>query len=88
MTMTLGLGCSSRPGTSRVNRTGSWRTFRPVFLRDKCTKCRLCIQLCPEGCIMEESEGFPVPDYDYCKGCGLCAEECPAEAIEMQKEEK
>ncbi|MEM2124048.1 MAG: 4Fe-4S binding protein [Methanolinea sp.] len=86
--MALGLGCSSRPGTSRANRTGSWRTFRPVFSREKCTKCRLCVQICPGGCIVETAEGYFEPDYDYCKGCGLCAEECAGEAIEMQKEEK
>jgi len=86
--MPLGLGCSSRPGTSRANRTGSWRTFRPVFVHGRCTKCGLCIQICPEGCISKNSEGFPEPDLAYCKGCGVCAEECPGEAIEMQKEEK
>jgi len=44
--------------------------------------------MCPEGCVVNDSEGMPEPDYDYCKGCGLCAEECPTGAIEMQKEEK
>jgi pyruvate ferredoxin oxidoreductase delta subunit len=48
----------------------------------------MCTIICPEGCIREDEEGLPVPDYDYCKGCGLCAEECPGEAIEMNKEEK
>jgi pyruvate ferredoxin oxidoreductase delta subunit len=48
----------------------------------------MCRTVCPEGCIGENEEGLPVPDYDYCKGCGLCAEECPSEAIEMKKEEK
>jgi pyruvate ferredoxin oxidoreductase delta subunit len=48
----------------------------------------MCSQVCPEGCIGENDEGFPVPDYDYCKGCGLCVEECPSQAIAMKKEEK
>jgi pyruvate ferredoxin oxidoreductase delta subunit len=84
----LGIGCSAKPGKSRENKTGSWRVFRPGFFAEKCTKCGMCQQVCPEGCIDEDSEGLPVPDYDYCKGCGLCAEECPSEAIEMKKEEK
>lgn len=86
--MALGLGCSARPGKAQENRTGSWRTFRPEFMHDRCTKCKMCSQVCPEGCIGENDEGFPVPDYDYCKGCGLCVEECPSQAIEMKKEEK
>ena len=86
--MALGLGCSAKPGKAKENRTGSWRTFRPEFLHEKCTKCGLCSLVCPEGCIGEDAEGQPVPDYDYCKGCGLCAEECPSQAIEMKKEEK
>lgn len=86
--MALGLGCSSRPGKARDNKTGSWRVFKPRFHNDKCTKCGTCTMICPEGCIREDEEGFPVPDETYCKGCGLCAEECPSEAIEMEREEK
>ena len=86
--MTLGVGCSARPGKSRANRTGAWRVFKPVFKHNKCTKCGICSMVCPEGCIEERDDEFFIPDYDYCKGCGLCAEECPAEDIEMVKEEK
>ncbi len=86
--MALGVGCSARPGKSRVNRTGAWRVFKPVFRHNKCTKCGICSMVCPEGCILEQEDEFSIPDYDYCKGCGLCAAECPAEDIEMVKEEK
>ncbi|HTY52328.1 MAG TPA: 4Fe-4S binding protein [Methanomicrobiales archaeon] len=86
--MTLGVGCSARPGKSRANRTGAWRVFKPVFKHNKCTKCGICSMVCPEGCIEEREDEFFCADYDYCKGCGLCAEECPAEDIEMVKEEK
>jgi pyruvate ferredoxin oxidoreductase delta subunit len=85
--MALNIGCSARPGKARDNRTGSWRVFIPRFDHEKCTKCGLCILICPEGCILENDD-LPVVDYDYCKGCGLCAEECPADAIEMELEEK
>ena len=86
--MALGTGCTARPGNSRNNRTGSWRVFRPAFIHERCTSCGMCRIVCPEGCISENDEGLPIPDYDYCKGCGLCAEECTSEAIEMKKEEK
>jgi pyruvate ferredoxin oxidoreductase delta subunit len=85
--MALGVGCTARPGRAKDNKTGTWRVFKPKFDPEKCSKCGMCITICPEGCIREEDD-FPVPDYDYCKGCGLCAEECPSEAIEMEKEEK
>lgn len=86
--MTLSIGCTARPGKSRENRTGAWRTFKPLFKHEKCTKCGVCSLICPESAIHENEEGFYDVDYDYCKGCGLCAEECPAEDIEMTREEK
>jgi pyruvate ferredoxin oxidoreductase delta subunit len=86
--MPLGIGCSSRPGKSRNNKTGSWRVFKPKFDNEKCTKCGTCVMICPEGCISESEDEFFTPDETYCKGCGLCAEECPSEGITMEQEEK
>ncbi|MBN1431569.1 MAG: 4Fe-4S binding protein [Methanomicrobiaceae archaeon] len=86
--MALNVGCSARPGNARDNKTGSWRTFRPVFDNEKCNKCGTCMMICPEVCISEDEEGYPQVDYEFCKGCGLCTEECPKDAIEMKKEEK
>lgn len=72
-----------KPGWSLENRTGSWRTERPVLDKDKCTGCRLCWLFCPESCIADET--FAI-DYAYCKGCGICATECPTDAIGMERE--
>jgi pyruvate ferredoxin oxidoreductase delta subunit len=73
--------------STRVTKTGAWRTFVPVVDHDKCIKCSLCEIYCPEGCI-HQAGGLFVPDLDYCKGCSVCAHECPRMAISMVLEEK
>jgi pyruvate ferredoxin oxidoreductase delta subunit len=72
------------PGWSRDNKTGSWRTERPVLDAGRCTDCGLCWLFCPDGCI--ERDTWAV-DLDYCKGCGVCATECKRGAIRMAREE-
>lgn len=69
---------------SKYNKTGSWRTYKPIIDKQKCTKCYLCWKFCPEPSIKIVDE-YPEVDYDYCKGCGICANECKAKAIEMIK---
>lgn len=89
--MKLTIGIFAQPGTSRQYKTGTWRTFKPVWLRDKCTGCGLCITYCPDGCVTGEgkvADSTYAADYDYCKGCGICAEECPVDDIKMVLEEK
>lgn len=86
-------GIISKPGTSRNNKTGTWRTGKkPKFLRAKCTACKLCYIICPEGCIDGKWDGEKLQknslnaDLDYCKGCGNCAAVCPVKDIIMVKE--
>ncbi|MFH1510714.1 MAG: 4Fe-4S binding protein [Candidatus Woesearchaeota archaeon] len=74
----------TEPGSSVKNKTGGWRTMKPVRDKEKCKMCGICWQFCPDAAIGEDFE----PNLDYCKGCGICAEECPFKAITMVKEEK
>lgn len=82
------------PGTTKNNKTGSWRTFKPVVDHEKCIACGKCEQVCPEGVCFssgkKNSKGivYYENDLDYCKGCGICAKECPVGAITMEREEK
>jgi 2-oxoacid:acceptor oxidoreductase delta subunit (pyruvate/2-ketoisovalerate family) len=79
----------AKPGSSRKNKTGSWRTeSKPKFLKKNCIACRLCVLICPEGCIEGKEKNAFHSDYDYCKGCGNCAVICPKQDIEMIPEEK
>ncbi len=73
-------------GRMSVNKTGSWRSVRPVVDESKCTGCMFCWKFCPEACIAPGAK--PRIDLDYCKGCGICREECPAGAISFVEEER
>jgi pyruvate ferredoxin oxidoreductase gamma subunit len=81
-------------GTARITaganaplrRTGTWRTFRPVLVPDKCNGCWLCFAHCPEGVIKIRGDGKPDIDYDYCKGCMDCVTVCPTHALIVERE--
>ncbi len=74
-------------GNTLNNKTGSWRSMRPVVYKDECISCLLCWKFCPEPCITMKN-GIPVINYDYCKGCGTCVEVCPKDAIKFEREHK
>ena len=94
----LSIGCVAPPGESLANKTGAWRTQRPVFKHVACIGCRACELVCPEGCVFENPEAKHMVeklkremadrdfDLDYCKGCGMCAAECPVKDIDMVPE--
>jgi len=78
-------GLILEPGTSKTYKTGSWRSFKPIWYEDRCIQCLACWNSCPEPSIFVEDGKVMGIDYDYCKGCGICAKVCPkkANAIEM-----
>lgn len=49
--------------------------------KEKCTGCYTCYSICPQECIVMDSdtEGFwyPVVDINRCTDCGLCEQVCP-----------
>lgn len=85
---------NAKPGSSAENKTGDWRSSRPVVNIEKCIKCGICQMYCPEPCITGlenptvKLREFPKIDYDYCKGCGICAYVCPVKCILMSVEQK
>jgi pyruvate ferredoxin oxidoreductase delta subunit len=78
-------GLITEPGSSRFNKTGSWKSFRPVK-NEKCISCLMCYVYCPENCIMVKEGKMIGFDLNYCKGCGICSKICPVKAIEMKEE--
>lgn len=69
------------------NRTGNWRSLRPVIDAARCTGCLICWKYCPEACV-SLTEKAPAIDLSYCKGCGICARECPPRCIALEPEEE
>lgn len=78
----------TEPGSTLKNKTGGWRTEKPVIDQKKCIKCGNCWQYCPDAAIYRDGKGNFEVNYDYCKGCGICSEECPVKCIKMVLEEK
>lgn len=77
----------TKPGSALDNKTGSWRTGKkPKFLKEKCIACKMCMIICPEGCITGEGKNTFDCDLAYCKGCGNCAFICPVKDIDMVQE--
>ena len=62
---------------------------RPFIVRDRCTACGTCVEVCP---VQPKALEFPggvgtrVPEYDYdrCIRCYCCQEMCPERAIEVK----
>ncbi len=77
----------AQPGSADSTKTGEWRAFKPLLDKEKCVKCGICQNFCPEG-IMGKVGEFPDIDYDYCKGCSVCAQECPFKALQMARDKK
>jgi len=82
-------------GTAQNFKTGSWRSLRPVWNKDKCIHCLTCWIFCPDSAIKiapdpKKTTVVTGIDYDFCKGCGICARECPdkIKAITMEEEKK
>jgi len=59
-----------------------YKSFKPVVNEAKCSKCRLCIESCPEHSLIILPTGRIIHIESLCSGCGVCRLVCPSEAIE------
>ena len=80
-----GIPVIKTPGSSAKVKKGSWRVYKPVFLKEKCRKCKMCFTFCPEAAI-KWKDGGPEWDYGLCTGCMICYNECKFNAIEKKRD--
>ncbi len=79
--------------TSKNNKTGSWKSFKPVVDSEKCIGCMKCYEFCPDNSVIPKERNddsnmkyyIDSFKYDFCKGCGICSNICPVSAIEMKR---
>ena len=71
--------------TSKLFETGEWRTQTPIWDKEKCKQCLLCVPYCPDSSITVCEGKREEFDYNHCKGCGICVKACPFGAIEMKE---
>ena len=57
-------GVITEPGNSMENKTGSWRVFKPVINYEKCIRCMICWQFCPEPAIFKVKDEEEKKKYD------------------------
>jgi len=59
----------------------------PKLIKEKCTKCGLCVKTCRSNAIFQAPGKYPIFIRDLCSGCGACWTVCPFGAIKPEKEE-
>jgi len=51
-------------------------------IETNCIHCGLCIQVCPQGCLVDDGEDILL-NRQLCDACGKCVQECPTGALEL-----
>ena len=59
--------------------------YRPIFIHNKCVKCKKCEDICPAKIISMNSSGYPIYESEKCISCFCCHEVCPYRAIGIKK---
>jgi NAD-dependent dihydropyrimidine dehydrogenase PreA subunit len=54
------------------------------YMSEKCTGCRRCVEVCPQGVFEMQDKRAVVTDRDLCMECGACALNCEFGAISVK----
>ncbi|MBO8144538.1 MAG: hydrogenase iron-sulfur subunit [Thermodesulfobacterium sp.] len=61
---------------------GTEKKYFSITDIEKCSKCGICISVCPHGAIKLSKDEIKI-DPTFCRGCGLCYSTCPSNAIKL-----
>ena len=74
----LSMGFASRAQKQRMHADAY-----PVLKASSCSRCGLCVEVCPTGAAKMSPAGTPVYDLDTCVGCSQCIALCPELALRI-----
>jgi uncharacterized Fe-S center protein len=74
----MAMGFASRAQKQRMH-----ADVRPSLNKNKCTKCGLCIEVCPTGAAQVGDDEYPIYNLDECIGCAQCIGLCPEMALKI-----
>lgn len=74
----ISMGMASRAQKQRMH-----ADVHPVLSRKRCNKCGVCVEVCPVGSAVQQSDGEPVYNLETCIGCAQCIALCPQAALKI-----
>jgi len=74
----ISMGFASRAQKQRMHSDAS-----PALIRENCTRCGTCIEVCPSHAAQWGDDNYPCYDLDLCIGCAQCIGLCPEVALQL-----
>jgi len=74
----ISMGFASRAQKQRMHADAF-----PSLMEKKCTRCGVCVDVCPTGAAQMVDDEFPTYDLDMCIGCAQCIALCPVMALKI-----
>lgn len=74
----LSMGFGSRAQKQRMHSDA-----KPFLSKKRCTKCGVCVGICPVSAAEFDEEGYPKYNHDSCIGCAQCIAVCPELALKI-----
>lgn len=74
----ISMGFASRAQKQRMH-----SDFHPVLAKKKCTRCGICVNICPTKAATLSEPNYPNYDLKKCIGCAQCIALCPELALQI-----
>ncbi|MBN1546734.1 MAG: DUF362 domain-containing protein, partial [Syntrophaceae bacterium] len=74
----ISMGFASRAQKQRMH-----SDVKPALIRESCTRCGTCVEVCPTHAAHWGNDGYPDYDLDVCIGCAQCIGLCPEMALQI-----